>query len=89
MHNFYPIYVSLWILDSQHLLKSGATKISPVRAGRVVVIQELRQEARVVVDGDELGVPLRQHVHLPLVLLDHALDDLVGLEQVVGVLALE
>ena len=63
--------------------------ISPVGAGRVVVIQELRQEVRVVVDDDELGVPPRQHVHLPLVLLDHALNDLVGLDQVVGVLALE
>ena len=53
------------------------------------MIQELGQEARVVVDGDELGVPPRQRIHLPLVLLDHALDDLVGLDQVVGVLALE
>ena len=44
---------------------------------------------RVVVDGDELSVPSRQGVHLPLVLHDHALDDLDGLDQVVGDLALE
>ena len=53
------------------------------------MIQELSQEARVVVDGDELRVPPCPYVHLPLVLLDHALDDLVGVDQVVRVLALE
>ena len=53
------------------------------------MIQELGQEARVVVDSDELGVRPRQGVHLLLVILDHALYDLVGVDQVVGVLALE